>query len=207
MYTIHLADKAIHILPLNDPKKGSPEFQVAPLESFPFREHFLAFASDAGKHNMVLKSSDPQWLFCYVTSFFVSRKAAGGLVINKHGQMLFIFRHGKWDLPKGHPDPGETPEETALRETEEECGVDQLSILSPLPCTYHAFPLKNDQWAMKKTVWFLMTTASTKTPVPQVKEDITRAEWVDRKNIPEIFNNVFSSVRDLVDYALREKML
>jgi len=34
--------------------------------------------------------------------------AAGGLVTNENNELLMIFRRGKWDLPKGKADEGET---------------------------------------------------------------------------------------------------
>jgi len=37
--------------------------------------------------------------------------AAGGVVTNKAGKVLFIYRNDKWDLPKGKLDKGETIEE------------------------------------------------------------------------------------------------
>ncbi|MDX9941559.1 MAG: NUDIX domain-containing protein [Bacteroidales bacterium] len=207
MNTIYLLDKEIRITHLNDSVKGSLEISAEPHQPLPFREHFSRFVTGPAGTRMVLKSSDPLWLLSHVASFFVPREAMGGLVTNQKGQLLFIFRQGKWDLPKGHPDHGETPEETALREVEEECGIDRLSIIAPLPCTFHAFPLKENTWALKKSGWFLMTTTSTKTPTPQIQENITRAEWVDKDKLPGIFTNVFGSVRELVLTAFHEKML
>ena len=68
-------------------------------------------------------------------------KAGGGLVINKEGKLLFIFRKGIWDLPKGKMDFGETLEETAVRETSEETGIpkNKLKVLSFLTTTRHVF--------------------------------------------------------------------
>ena len=56
------------------------------------------------------------------------QKAGGGLVYNQKGEVLFIFRNGKWDLPKGGIEIGEDIEYTALREVEEETGVNKLLI-------------------------------------------------------------------------------
>src|SRR5690606_16124356 len=50
-------------------------------------------------------------------------KAAGGLVKNGEGDYLFIFRLGKWDLPKGKVESHEKMREAAVREVEEECGL------------------------------------------------------------------------------------
>jgi bis(5'-nucleosidyl)-tetraphosphatase len=43
-------------------------------------------------------------------------------------QFLLMRHHDRWDLPKGHAEPGETPRQTALRETEEETGIDASRI-------------------------------------------------------------------------------
>lgn len=55
-------------------------------------------------------------------------EAAGGLVLRSDGHFLGIFRLGKWDLPKGKAEKGESMETTALREVEEECGIFGLSV-------------------------------------------------------------------------------
>ena len=57
-------------------------------------------------------------------------KAGGGLVKNEKGEVLFMFRKGKWDLPKGKLDPGETMDACAVREVMEETGVSGLSIVN-----------------------------------------------------------------------------
>src|SRR4051794_41798920 len=51
-------------------------------------------------------------------------RAAGGVVVD-NGRIAIVHRpkHGDWSLPKGKLDPGETWEQAALREVEEECGV------------------------------------------------------------------------------------
>ncbi len=52
-------------------------------------------------------------------------RAAGGVVVRDDGRVALVHRprHGDWSLPKGKLDPGETWEQAALREVEEECGV------------------------------------------------------------------------------------
>ena len=55
-------------------------------------------------------------------------QAGGGIVVHENGKMLFIFRKGKWDLPKGKVDKGETIEAAAIREVEEETGVQNLRL-------------------------------------------------------------------------------
>ena len=68
-------------------------------------------------------------------------KAGGGLVKNSSGNILLMFRRGKWDLPKGKLDEGESIEECAIREVEEETGLHHLTIIKPLAITYHTYNL------------------------------------------------------------------
>lgn len=59
--------------------------------------------------------------------------SAGGLVVRNGEILLISTREGKrWQLPKGHLERGETPEEAAIRETREETGVTGR-VVAPLP--------------------------------------------------------------------------
>ena len=71
-------------------------------------------------------------------------EAAGGLVFNKDGGILMIFRNGKWDLPKGKLEIGESVEECAIREVQEECGVSGLIIENKIKDTYHTYILEEE---------------------------------------------------------------
>ena len=58
-------------------------------------------------------------------------RAAGILVFCNDPDQFLLMRHrDRWDLPKGHSEPGESYLQTALRETEEETGIaaDQIEI-------------------------------------------------------------------------------
>jgi 8-oxo-dGTP pyrophosphatase MutT (NUDIX family) len=207
MYTIYLADREIHLASLNEFAEGSGHIRVEPPGKFPFWEHFTEFLSGEAGIKMKFCSSDPKWLFRFVASFFEPFEAAGGLVKNEQGQLLFIYRQGKWDLPKGHPETGESIEETALREVEEECGIDKLKIISPLPTTFHLFDWKKDRWAMKKTWWYWMETSSHKKPKPQSSEQIEKAEWFEKSSLIKVFDNTYGSVKEVVGYALEQRLL
>ena len=63
-------------------------------------------------------------------SLFKVIKAGGGLVMNAKGEVLLIFRRGSWDLPKGKKEKGEKRKQTALREVQEETGIQNLSLHS-----------------------------------------------------------------------------
>lgn len=126
--------------------------------------------------------------------------AAGGLVRNQNNQYLLIFRNGKWDLPKGKAEPGETIEQTALREVEEECGVSDLKIIRKLPETYHIYELKGRP-VLKTSCWFEMATRYTGSLTPQAEEGITAVKWMSVAEIKEAMNNTFSSIRELMKEA------
>jgi 8-oxo-dGTP diphosphatase len=51
--------------------------------------------------------------------------AAGGVVLDEDGRVVLVHRprYDDWTLPKGKLDPGESFEEAALREVEEETGL------------------------------------------------------------------------------------
>ena len=84
--------------------------------------------------------------------------AAGGVVTNKEGKVLFIYRNDKWDLPKGKLDKGETIEACALREVAEETGVKGLKIENFLQTTYHIFK-RNGGYKLKEVHWYAMKTS------------------------------------------------
>jgi 8-oxo-dGTP pyrophosphatase MutT (NUDIX family) len=123
--------------------------------------------------------------------------AGGGKVINSDGKILFIFRNGKWDLPKGKAEKKETIDQTALREVEEETGVQGLSITKPLEITYHIFK-RNDQYFIKKTYWFEMFSEYTGDLKPQIKEGITKVKWISPKKLKKVKKNSYANIEALI---------
>ncbi|MAO71278.1 MAG: hypothetical protein CMD02_02065 [Flavobacteriales bacterium] len=125
-------------------------------------------------------------------------EAAGGLVFNDKNQILMIFRNGKWDLPKGKIELGESTEDAAIREVEEECGIDNLQIDYKLINTYHIYNL-NGFNILKKTFWFKMITSTLKSPKPQLNEGITRVEWCDNKRVSICLRNTYGTIKDVIN--------
>ena len=123
--------------------------------------------------------------------------AGGGKVLNSEGRILFIFRNGKWDLPKGKAENKETIDQTALREVEEETGVKRLSITKPLEITYHIFK-RNDKYFIKKTYWFEMFSTFTGDLKPQKNEGITKVKWVSPKKLIKVRKNIYANIEALI---------
>jgi len=123
--------------------------------------------------------------------------AGGGKVLNPEGKILFIFRNGKWDLPKGKAEHKETIDETALREVEEETGVTGLTITKPLDITYHIFK-RNNRYYIKITYWFEMYSEFDGELLPQEKEGITKVKWVSPKKLKKIKKNVYANIEALI---------
>ncbi|GAB1855878.1 NUDIX domain-containing protein [Flavobacteriaceae bacterium MHTCC 0001] len=124
--------------------------------------------------------------------------AGGGKVYNKDGKVLFIFRNGKWDLPKGKVEKKETIEEGAIREVEEETGVTGLKIVKPLETTYHIFK-RRGRYRIKITYWFEMKTDFEGKLHPQEKEGITKVKWLGKKKIKKALENSYANIKLLID--------
>ncbi|MFN1215560.1 NUDIX hydrolase [Chryseobacterium kwangjuense] len=129
-------------------------------------------------------------------------EAAGGLVSNPHGELLFIKRLGKWDLPKGKMEKGESREESAVREIEEETGLKEVKLVKFINTTYHIYIERNGEKILKCTHWFEMTFDSEDTSKPQIEEGITEVAWknttqIETEVFPSTFQNIKLIVKDL----------
>jgi len=127
--------------------------------------------------------------------------AAGGVVKNSKNEILVIHRLGVWDLPKGKAEKGESIEETALREVEEECGIAPLKIIKPLQPTYHTYWLKS-KLILKKTFWFEMNFEGDNIPVPQLEEDIQIAEWRSLDAMDTVYQNTYPSIIEVLNEVM-----
>ncbi len=124
-------------------------------------------------------------------------EAGGGIVQNDDKAILFIFRRGKWDLPKGKLEEGETIEQCAAREIEEETGLEQLTLHKKVGETYHIYK-ENGKDILKISHWFYFTSAGTKKTVPQKEEDIEEVKWVSTRNIKEPMANTYKNIKDIM---------
>jgi 8-oxo-dGTP pyrophosphatase MutT (NUDIX family) len=126
--------------------------------------------------------------------------AAGGLVTNEAGKILFIFRRGKWDLPKGKLNKKESIESAAVREVEEETGLKGVTIKNKLLDTWHTYD-ESGHHILKETSWYLMDVAGEQHLVPQTEEQITSIEWADPSALKKYFSNTYHAIEDVLHKA------
>jgi 8-oxo-dGTP pyrophosphatase MutT (NUDIX family) len=143
-------------------------------------------------------NENEEQLFAYFSKLFKVIDAAGGLVKNRKTQWLFIYRHNKWDLPKGKLEKNEAITDAAIREVEEECGIKGLSIVKQIPSTYHIYFI-NSKAVLKRTYWFEMDCTDQSPLVPQLDEGITDVKWLSKEELKKVWDNTYESVRDVMN--------
>lgn len=162
---------------------------------------------EKNKHHdgIIIQADDVKQLWRDFKSLYNYIKAGGGLVLNKYGKVLLIFRRGVWDLPKGKQDPGETLAETAVREVMEETGLPNVEIVEKLKNGYHCY-LMSKQRTLKRTRWYLMKTSTPDQLLPQKAEGIQDIAWFDPKEIPTLDMPMFNNIRDVLVHYYNEKL-
>ncbi|MCY7420728.1 MAG: NUDIX domain-containing protein [Chitinophagaceae bacterium] len=124
--------------------------------------------------------------------------AAGGIVENEEKEILMIFRRGKWDLPKGKLDEGETIEECAVREVEEETGLRSIQQGELIDVTLHTYFEKGNE-IEKETYWYAMKVEGDQKLVAQSEEDIEDIRWVKETELPTYLNNSYPNIVDIIE--------
>jgi len=192
MYKVFLNNKCIYLTQEGDSlaDRGGTVHQFHSVSAL--SEAIDGFERDRRADNLYV-IGDPKELI----NLFPVINAAGGLVKKPNDQILFIFRYGKWDLPKGKMEEGETVSETALREVAEETGVSGLKITKELLPTFHTYRMEGKR-VIKKTHWFEMTFADDSNILPQAIEDITVVKWLNQKDIPWAMRDSYASVIELL---------
>ena len=132
-------------------------------------------------------------IFADLKTLYKYIEAAGGFIKNEQDEFLFIFRRGKWDLPKGKLEKGETPEIAAIREVQEETGL-QFVKEKLLRCTtWHTYDTYGEP-VLKQTYWFNMETTKNQDSKPQTEEDITELQWLPESEFSKVLGNTFPSI-------------
>jgi ADP-ribose pyrophosphatase YjhB (NUDIX family) len=131
---------------------------------------------------------------------FLLIQAAGGLVRNNENKILMIFRRGKWDLPKGKLDQEEKLEDCAIREVEEETGLKNVKLHSPLTVTYHTYH-EGTKYILKESHWFMMRVTGDQKLIPQTEEDIFDIRWMEQTDINNYLPKAFPLIADIIESA------
>lgn len=151
------------------------------------------FEASSTLSRIYIPTGDIEATYQRVCKEFKEVDAAGGLVSNRRGDFLLIKRDGLWDLPKGHREANEDIELTAMREVQEETGVDQLLLRELICVTDHCYK-RDGIWHLKHTWWYDMLYTDPVDLTPQREEDITNAAWVAKSSLPPFLKNTYPSI-------------
>jgi 8-oxo-dGTP pyrophosphatase MutT (NUDIX family) len=204
MYKVFFNDSFIGFSQ-NEKKVDSQVMDVIPYQNLSQIKNWLADAEKCPQplHTLIVHPK-PDLIWQEFKVMFKVLEAAGGLVINKNNEFLFIYKRGKWDLPKGKIDKGEKPNDTAIREVSEETGLTKIKILRKLVNTYHIYRHK-DILVLKKIYWFVIENMGSDDLIIQKEEHIEKASWIDINNLSPILDNSYGSINDVFNiYKLQE---
>ncbi|MCB9196620.1 MAG: NUDIX domain-containing protein [Flavobacteriales bacterium] len=200
MYKVFIYNKPIFFLESSEISAISPEIKTFNCENEEDRDSILSLLRQAVTDQpiYVVNSS----LKKLMKLFFDDHKrieAAGGIVLNRENQILFIDRLGYWDLPKGKVEKDEELKLAAIREVEEECGITGPKIDRKLLKTFHTYAAGRRKF-LKTTHWYLMRYIGDEQLIPQEEEGITAVRWVDRDNMSEQTSRTYNSILDVLEY-------
>jgi 8-oxo-dGTP pyrophosphatase MutT (NUDIX family) len=130
----------------------------------------------------------------------VRYQAAGGIVV-RDGQFLLldIPARGEARLPKGHIEPGESPQETALRETGEESGYAALEIIADLGKQQHSFFNAYKKALVTRDSYFYLMRLTDMAQRPAEEKFVPR--WVKLEDAEAALT--FEEEREFVRRAIR----
>jgi 8-oxo-dGTP pyrophosphatase MutT (NUDIX family) len=200
MYKVHFENRFIMISPEPDRLQKYGLFHKF-YDTNELYKIIADFQADPGISAINIYGPDIKHIWKMFRIYFTEVGAAGGLVRHSSGRFLFIEKKGKLDLPKGHIEEGEEPEACAMREVSEECGIKGHSIKKALQPSYHTYTWEGISY-LKRTSWFLMDYNGEMETEPQVKEGITRVEWLLPDEISKIKSTAWLSLMDLINTSI-----
>ena len=202
MYKVFVNKKEI-VLAVNAPKK--PKVKVLPLQETPLKK-IIRILRTTKVETLYLVHHNPKKLLPLFKKKLPVAVAAGGVVQNEEGKVLFIYRKKRWDLPKGKVEKGESLEEGAMREVMEETGVKKLKVGDLAGVTYHIFKRSN-RYQLKESHWFFISSKHEGELVPEAKEDITKAVWKGKNKTIKALEKTYPNIAHLFDEAKLIKFL
>lgn len=205
MYKIYINDKPIFLTNAEFGKKQQGDERNL-VVLFRHRKSLFQYVDSLEKNNyfdsITIFAKDVEVLKKDFFSIYKTVPAAGGVVYNDKDEILMIYRRGFWDLPKGKFEDGETIAETAVREVQEEVGLNDVKIIKELPTTYHTYRNRKDKRCIKPTYWFTMKTSETEVKL-QTEEDIEGSMWIkpaDFLNSDKVaYGSIYDVLKGLVD--------
>jgi len=200
MYKVHFENRFIIISPEPDRLQKYGLFHKF-YDTKELYRLISGFQQDKSIMSFNIYGPDIKHIWKIFRIYFTEVEAAGGLVKHTSGRYLFIEKKGKWDLPKGHIEKGETPEECSLREVSEECGITGHKIIKPLEPSYHTYTWEGISY-LKKTNWFLMSYDGEIISSPQINEGITKVEWLVPDEISKIKIGAWLSLSDMINSSV-----
>jgi len=179
--------------------KSLTDYQDLSTEVADLKSIYQIITSTVDKKAFIFLCKNAKSVFKKMSKSVRLIEAAGGLVKNERKEYLVIFRNGVWDLPKGKIEEGEKTRKAAVREVEEECGIKVKKAGRKICKTYHVYPQRNKELALKKTHWYRMKAEGQEKLKPQKEEGITKACWFTREKFTILTKNSYPSIVDVLD--------
>ena len=189
MYKVFVNDKPLF---LTNVIEKETDFQLFLLEAVDIKDIIVKLYKNKIQ-KCFLYHADEEKLLKSLKAKIPKEKAGGGFVTNHKGEILMIFRNGKWDLPKGGQEKKEKMRQTALREVEEETGICNLKIMEKLSTTYHVFK-RNGRYKLKITQWYWMHSSYVGEPIAQTEEGIEQVKWVPVHQLDSYLDNSYQNI-------------
>lgn len=194
MHKIYIENRCIIICPPDEQALSDPNailYNIGTSVDIPALVGLFEVSDSLAK--VFIPTDDIEGTYRRICAEFKEVNAGGGLVSNRRGDFLLISRNGLWDLPKGHQEPGEEISVTALREVQEETGIDELLLRDLICMTDHCY-IRDGKWHLKHTWWYDMLYTNPTDLTPQAEEDITKAAWVAKSSLPAFLLNTYPSI-------------
>lgn len=150
--------------------------------------------------NLHIQSPDPYQAMKDFFQTFKFVRTAGALVQNEEAdQYLWMHRFGHLDLPKGKIEKGETELEAAIREVQEETGLEgTLTSEKKLGLTYHVYEMNGKSY-LKENHWFKFKYQGPDTLKPQIEEGIDAVFWLTANEWNARLTECYIGLKELLE--------
>ena len=198
MYRIFFNKRCLAVCSPKHKALTEPDAVLYSPDKFPKLEDLPRYFDETPElEKLYISTEDKAQTIHRLTTNLTPITAGGGIVRNKKGEYLIIYHHGVWDFPKGMQEQGEDISQTALREVQEECGVQELQLCEHLCDTFHTYH-RDGLFYLKTTSWFHMNYLGNGTDThPQAEEEIERAIWAPESLLPTYFADTYPSIQFL----------